>query len=296
MKRPLLFLIFVLLSLAVFSVPVRQLMVLSQRNDFYSYIPLIPLVSGFFLYWGRKHIFSHTEYNFLAGFVVTLIGGAIGLTEMVGTGRLPVLIVAGWLTWVGLFILFFGSRAFKAAVFPLFFLLFMVPLPYWLVQKPVMHILQNASSEVVGVLFSLIGVPAVRDGHVFHLPGLSIEVAEGCSGIRSGISLLITSVIAVKLFLRTAWVRSLAVITMLPVAVLLNGTRIVTLSALGLYVDARLLRGDLHMDGSKPWFGLSLLVLWVVIVLLRKIESTQTVDYANEPMLASQEPKDHSCQ
>ena len=132
--------------------------------------------------------------------------------------------------------------------------------------------LQRGSAEAANILFYLVGIPAVRDGYVFHLPGLSIEVAENCSGIRSSIALVITSVIAGKLLLQKRWTRSLAVISIIPIAILKNGIRIVTLSFLGVYIDERIFVGDLHKKGGIVFFGISLFLLWTVIVPLRKIE------------------------
>lgn len=281
MKRHLLFLLSVSLAVAVFSSPIKQLML---SDGLYSYIPLIPPVSGFFLYWDRKEILSRVEYDLPTGFFVMFIGAAIGLAEMVGNGRLPLLALSVWLIWIGTFILFYGFQAFRRAIFPLFLLLFMVPLPYLLVQKPVMGFLQKASTEVVNVLFFLIAVPAVRDGYMFHLPGLSIEVNEYCGGIHSGISLLITSVIAVKLFLRTGLMRTLALLSMVPIVIVQNAVRIVMLTVIGLYVDERVLHGDIHLDGGIVWFCVSLLVIWAVIVLFQKLESRRTFDLADQAM------------
>ena len=66
-----------LASLVVFYGPLRQLFGLSLHNELYSHIPLIPLVSGFFLYWDRKSIFSHVEYSVGAGAAVIAIGAML---------------------------------------------------------------------------------------------------------------------------------------------------------------------------------------------------------------------------
>jgi len=46
----------------------------------------------------------------------------------------------------------------------------------------------------------------------------------------------------------------------------------VTLSFLGVYIDERILLGDLHRKGGVVFFGISLILLWAVIIPLRKIE------------------------
>ena len=103
---------------------------------------------------------------------------------------------------IGAFIALFGLRAFRAARFPLLFLAFMVPLPT-AVEEWIIRVLQLGSAEFVAFLFPLTGMPVLRDACVFHLPGISIEVAPQCSGIRSSLALVITCVLAGHMFLKT---------------------------------------------------------------------------------------------
>lgn len=291
MKRNLLLLSSFFLSLAVFNWPIRQLITMSLYDSLYSHIPLIVIISGFFLYWDRKAIFSSVGYNVLAGLVATVVAAATAITGLIvgpnlnPNDYLSLLTLSLLLTWISIFIIFYGLHSFKQAVFPLLFLLFIVPLPY-LVQKPVVSFLQDSSVEVANVLFSLIMVPAVLDGYMFHLPGLSIEVTEECSGIRSFMALVIMSVIAAKLFLSKGWTRILAVLLMAPIALLKNAIRIVTLSVLGAYVDFEVL-SILHKIGG--FFVLSLVLLWAVIAILRKVE--RSLQPANKAIQVVRSPK-----
>ena len=80
--------------------------------------------------------------------------------------------------------LFLGSRWMAAAAFPLAFLIFMVPLPDaavdWLERASAL-----ASAEAAALYFAIAGTTLVRHGTVFELPGIVLEVAQECSGIRS---------------------------------------------------------------------------------------------------------------
>ena len=277
MKRNILFILSILASLVVFYGPLKQLLGLSLQNELYSHIPLIPLVSGFFLFWERKSIFTDIEYSVGAGTLVILFGavlatfGFVNVDSLNQNDFLSMMTFSVLAIWLGVFILLYGFQTFKRAIFPLLFLFFMVPMPSAVTQVAV-QFLQIGSTEAVNVLFYLLGVPATREGYVFHLPGLSIEVAESCSGIRSSIALMITSVIAGKLILRRGWTRSLVAISIVPIAILKNGIRIVTLSILGVYIDERIFVGDLHRKGGVVFFIISLFLLWAVIIPLRKIE------------------------
>jgi len=89
----------------------------------------------------------------------------------------------------GAFILSYGIQAFRAALFPLLFLVFVIPIPSALMDGFI-YILQVGSTEFTNLLFTATGVPFLREGFVFHLPGMSVEVAKQCSGIRSSLALL----------------------------------------------------------------------------------------------------------
>ena len=115
----------------------------------------------------------------------------------------------------------------------------------------IIFLLQSASAEVSYVYFKLIGIPIYREGFVFHLPGVSVEVAKECSGIRSSIALFITSILAGHLFLKTGWKKGILAVSIIPIAILKNGVRIVTLSLLGAYVDISFLTDSLlHKKGG----------------------------------------------
>jgi exosortase/archaeosortase family protein len=58
----------------------------------------------------------------------------------------------------------------------------------------------------------------------------------------------------------------------LPMTVLKNGIRIVSLSLLAMYVDPEFLTGQLHHEGGMVFFLLALALLTPVLVVLRRLE------------------------
>ena len=58
----------------------------------------------------------------------------------------------------------------------------------------------------------------------------------------------------------------------LPIAIVKNGMRIVTLSLLGAYVDKRVLSSSLHKYGGIPFFLVGLLLLGTILWALRRTE------------------------
>jgi exosortase len=214
----------------------------------------------------------------IAGIGAILLGLAIywtanrGLVPLHGDESLSASAVAILLIWVGGFLSSYGVTAAREAAFPLFFLLLMIPLPDRFLNWTV-ELLQRGSTEVSYLLFNLVGVPALKQGFVITVPGISIEVAAECSGIRSSLALLITCLLAAHLYLRTPWKIAVFILLVLPLSIIKNGIRIVTLTLLSLYVDPGFLTGSLHREGGFVFFLLALLLLFPVFLALEKSES-----------------------
>jgi len=149
----------------------------------------------------------------------------------------------------------------------------MTPLPPAMLHA-VIGFLQRASAEASAVLFDLLGVPVFRQGFVFALPGLTIEVAEECSGIRSSIALFIVGLVAAHLYLRSTWAKIIVALAAVPVAIMKNSVRIVVLSLLGAHVDPGFVGpGLLHRNSGIPVFAMAFASLGAIIWLLHKSEA-----------------------
>ena len=189
-----------------------------------------------------------------------------------GDDSLSVAALAILLIWVGGFLASYGVAAVREAAFPLLFLLLMIPLPERFLNWTI-ELLQRGSTEISYLLFNMVGVPALKQGFVISVPGISIEVAAECSGIRSSLALLITCLLAAHLYLRTPWKIAVFILLVLPLSIIKNGIRIVTLTLLSLYVDPRFLTGSLHRDGGFVFFLLALLLLFPVFLALERSEN-----------------------
>ena len=91
-----------------------------------------------------------------------------------------------------------------------------------------------------------------------HLPGLTIEVAKECSGINSSVALLITMLLVACETLRTTSRRVILVLFAIPLSLVKNAVRIVTLTLLALYVDPSFLTGRLHHQGGFLFYLIAL--------------------------------------
>jgi exosortase len=166
--------------------------------------------------------------------------------------------------WIASFVFFYGVPAFRTARFPLLFLLLLLPLPNFIVARAI-SLLQQGSAFIAFWLFKALDVPVNRQGMVFHIPSLDLEVTSECSGIRS-------SVLVAEFVLRSIWRKSLFVFSVLPIVMLKNGLRIVTISLLTVYINRGFLHGWLHQSGGVVFYALGLLTLLPILNLLKKHE------------------------
>ena len=262
------FLIFTGLWIAAFSFVLIRLIRFSLGSELESYIPLIPIISVYLLHLKRGGasalpvisdsgrvgavLFWVASAGLLLAQVVLVSGGWIE-----GKGYLLFLPVTAFITGViGGVAFFFGLPAFRSSLFPLLILYFMVPIPE-LVAHALRVGLQQGSADAAAAVLWLTGTPVLREGLNFCLPGLTIQVAEECSGIHSTLVLLIVSLVAGHLFLKKTWSRTLLALLVIPLGLVRNGIRVVALALLTVHVNAGIIDGPLHHRGGPVFFALS---------------------------------------
>lgn len=252
--------------------------VLSRQDATASHILLIPVVTLVLIVQQRRSIFESVGWDWQAGLGVVAGGLAlswIGFRFSQPSGALnddlfiPALAIV--VLAIGGFVVAFGRTASREALFPLLFLLFMVPIPGILLSRSV-DFLKRGSTEMVAALFTLTGTVYHREGFVFSLPNVVIEVADECSGIRSSLALVMTVLLAGHMFLTSAWKKALLALAVIPLTIVKNGIRIVSLTLLAVHVNPSFLTGQLHHEGGIVFFLLALALLSPLFRLLQRSE------------------------
>jgi exosortase C (VPDSG-CTERM-specific) len=271
------FSLFGILLVAIFIKPLFSLMVYAAGQELHSHILLIPFVTAYLIYIRRPSL--PTDYTFSPGWaMIPLVAGVIALAAAVFG---PVLSENDYLALMALSFVcflaaggfvFLGRKWMAVAAFPFAFLIFMVPLP-----DRVADFLETASklasAEAANLFFNMAGTPMLRDGTIFQLPGITIQVAQECSGIRSTWVLFITSLVAAHLFLKSPWRRSLLVAAVIPLGILRNGLRVAFIGLLCVYGGPEMINSVFHRRGGPPFFVLSLIPLFLLMWWLRRGES-----------------------
>ena len=195
--------------------------------------------------------------------------------------RLSISMLAIVLWWIGSFVFCFGARATRLFLFPLCFLFWMVPIPAPVLNK-IIAFWQQGSALSASMLFSALGIPVTQDGIVISIPGLTLEVAQECSSVRSSLMLIVTSMVLAHLFLRSFWRKTVVVVAAIPLSIAKNGLRIFTIAMLGTRVDPGFLHGNLHRHGGIVFFLAALVVVLMLLWLLHRGESKLSGNYRHQ--------------
>jgi exosortase C (VPDSG-CTERM-specific) len=274
------FVIFTGALCAVFFQPLASLAQFSYHSDFFSYIPLIPIIS-IYLVWIKKDELPRPTAGFSVAAALTALAG-IGLAAgWAATSRhvaqadpenyLTANIAAFTLLLAAGCLAIFGRTFSRAIAFPIVFLVFMIPMPSEILHR-VEYFLQVTSSVAASAMLKTAGMTMFRDGIDLHLPGFDITVAPECSGIHSTMVLLIVSTLAAYLFLTTGWKRAVLVAFILPLAILRNGFRVFVISELCVQVSHDMINSYIHRKGGPIFFALSLIPFLGLLWYLKKSE------------------------
>lgn len=269
--------------LAIYAWPLTQLARVALSGDLYSHVLLIPVISGY-LIWERRSMLPSVDSIGRAWAVVPAGLGVIALLIVASLrargailtieDHLSGLIFSWWcfLTAIGIGLL--GGAWVRSVTFPVAFLLFMVPFPD-VVKDGIDLFFQHTSAAAAEMLMRIARVPMLRDGLHFQLPGIQIQVAAECSGIRSTLVLFIISLLGGYMLLRRAGHRWALALFVIPLAAARNGLRIATLAWLCANVGTEMIHSWIHHRGGPVFFALSLIPFFGLLLLLRWREARQ---------------------
>jgi len=271
------FSVLVAVSLAIWWSSLISSLALALRDDQYTHILLILPVSVtlIFLEWKSSEDFTESRASpgliLLVGAVVATLFARLQIFRLQRDEQLSLNMLALVLWWLGAFIVSFGTRAFRRALFPLCFLFWIVPIPES-VLYPIIRLLQAGSAQSARSLFEAAGVPVVRTGTQITVPGLTIEVARECSSIRSSSMLVVTAMVLAQMLLRSVWRKALVIALAIPMSVAKNGLRIFVLAMLTTHVDRSFIDGRLHHQGGIIYFLIALAAIILLIWAFRRGE------------------------
>ncbi len=195
-------------------------------DTYYSHGFLVPFIS-LFIIWRKRQELQAFESEPLprAGWLFFIAGIAIhaisALWQIYFSSAFSLIFVL-----VGLVILFFGKYFLDAVLFPILFLIFMIPLPL-VAMANLSYRLKVFASELATLIVNRVGILATREGSVIKTMHSYLVVDDLCSGIRSMISLIALGALMAHMS-RLGRAKKIALFfASIPIAILSNVIRIV---------------------------------------------------------------------
>ncbi len=259
---------------------VAATLALALRQDAYTHILLIlPIsITLIVLEWKKQGWMPVPSIR--AGSVVLAVAALIGVGGLrwgrvdifTGDIRLTTEMLALVTWWIGSFVGCFGGRIFRGCIFPLFFLLWLIPMPE-IALNHIVAFLRTGTASVTRLMLATAGVPVTQDGTALTIPGLTLEIAQECSSIRSSMVLVVSSMVMSYVLLRSFWARGIVTLAAIPLSIFKNGLRVFTLAVIGTYQSPGVLDSPLHHQGGVLFLAISLLVIIALIWLMGKAEN-----------------------
>ncbi|HYW81206.1 MAG TPA: exosortase/archaeosortase family protein, partial [Thermoguttaceae bacterium] len=155
------------------------------------------------------------------------------------------------------------------------FLWFMIPLPYT-VERVLRDPLQKVATKLSSAVLQVLGQPAISESNTILLGEHHLEVADACSGLRIFVGIAALAFAYIIIVRRPWWERVLLVLSILPIALIANSTRIVCTGLLYQFVSgeaAERFSHDLAGYVMIPYAAcLFAAVLWYLGALMREVE------------------------
>jgi exosortase len=227
-------------------------------NDYYSHGFLVPLVSGFFVWTKRDYL--KTREPSIIGIILLVLGALIYISgffwQIRVFGGLSLLVVI-----TGLVFFIFGVRVARKLLFPLVFLVFMIPAPF--VQE-IAYRLQEISVVSSSWLLEVLRFPITSSGPEIYLKGTTFTIGLPCSGINTLVALLALSAVYAYILNGSIIKRISLFILSFPIAILANILRITTIIMVAYFTSVETAVGWYHDISSPLFFAISFLALVLI--------------------------------
>jgi len=235
----------------------------------YSHGFIIPVLSGY-LIWRKKDVFSLSSIDpDLKGLPVLMLGlfllavGKVGSVNLLM--RFSLLVVL-----LGLLLFLLGTKITRSVLFPISYLVFMIPLPSVLYNDLTFR-LKLLTTIFSSRILSLIGIHAFREGNIIHLNQTSLQVIDACSGLRSLISLLALAVLFAYFTQKSIWKRLSLVLLTIPIAIFSNSCRLTVTAILVDHFGPKATEGLFHIFTGMIMFAVALTLLVLCGSVIRRI-------------------------
>jgi exosortase D (VPLPA-CTERM-specific) len=195
---------------------------------------------------------------------------SIALIILGELGSLETLMYMGlWGCIFSIVFLLYGRRT-RFLAFPLFILLFIVPLPPFINSTITFHLKMIASTLSVGLL-KLTGASVIQEGNIIDLGFRQLQVADACSGLRYFMPMVLTGFLLAHYFTRGFWRKIVLLLLIVPLAILINVIRIFFAGLCVVHGHPELVENMFHDFSGWLAFIIAGIVLYTVTLMLKHV-------------------------
>jgi exosortase B len=220
--------------------------------------PLILAAAAWLLWSNRQHIFEGPPQPAVFGGFAFLIAGVVIFSVARSQQMIEVEVASQMLVLIAGFLLLHGKQALRRAWFPLFFLLFMVPLPSAVVQALTLP-LKSAVSVVAENVLYWAGYPIGRTGVMLTVGPYQLLVADACSGLNSLFTLEALGLLYMNIMNYQSKARNIILaIAIIPISFVANVTRVIVLVLVTYHLGDEAGQGFMHGFAGLVLFAVAL--------------------------------------
>jgi len=219
---------------------------------------LVPLIFGYLVWHHRDEVAKAKKEGCNLGLLWVVLGCLIfALGARTLQGRMAM--AAGPVLLYGIVLYVWGKGVARAMLFPIAFLVFMVP-----VSGPLDQATASLQYHVVAIaqkVCSLIGIALYSVGTTLRPVDKSysgFDVSEGCSGIRSLTAMVMVTVIYVHLTQTKLWKQVVILLCSIGFAIIGNAGRIVSIFVVAKYLGPKFAGGPYHEYSGYVSFPIAL--------------------------------------
>jgi exosortase len=248
-------LLFLSFFCAYFSTITSLVSAWAHSDDYSHGFAIIPL--AVYILWQKRQTL-HTEpvrgswWGLLVALAVLIVYVAARKGEMQTIASVSMI----FFLWGGVIFLF-GFAVFRACLFPLLILFFMIPVPAQVIASLTIPLQLIVTKASVG-LASLIGIPIFREGNIIQLPQGTFQVVQACSGLRSIMTMMTLGAILAYLSLRSNLLRGILFLLAVPIAIAVNILRVFLLVVVFYYLAFDMSEGTVHTFLGLFVFGIAI--------------------------------------
>ncbi len=262
------FVVCLIVGFATFSNSILELVRRWQVQEEYSHGFLIPVIVGWLLWTRRDALLASVGHPSWFGPALILLAAVMHVI-----GKLSSLYLLSQLGFIvaliGIVLGLGGYSLLKVTLVPIVFLIFAIPMPYF-IDAVLSWRLQIISSELGVAFIRLFQIPVFLEGNVIDLGQYKLQVVEACSGLRYLYPLMSLGFLAAYFFQAPLWQRALVFLSTIPITIFMNSLRI---GVVGIMVDnfgPQDADGFLHMfEGWIIFLACAVLLVGLMHLLAR---------------------------